>query len=106
MNCWTRLSQQQQRKIREHHTHILFPPEWLHTQDGQITEKRTGELEWAVASRNIYDTLIDLDESDDSGDDDNPDATGTIKDSRDGTGKDDYLAPITEWARSDEAPPG
>ena len=62
LNCWTRLSQQQQRKIREHHTHILFPPEWPHTLDGQITAKRerererTGELEWAYAeaSRNIY----------------------------------------------------
>ena len=75
-------AQQRQRKIREHHTHILFPPEWPHTQDGQITEKRTGELEWeyAVASRNIFDTLIDIDESNDSGDDDNPDTTGTIED--------------------------
>ena len=26
--------------------------------------------------------------------------------SGDCTGKDDYLAPITEWTRSDEAPPG
>ena len=65
-------------------------------------------MEWAyaVASRNIYDTLIDIDESDDSGDDDNPDVTCTIEDSRDCTGKDDYLTPITEWARSDAAPPG
>ena len=65
------------------------------------------ELEWAyaVASRNIYDTLIDIDESDDSGNDDNPDATGTMEDSRDCTRKNDYPAPITEWARSDEVPP-
>ena len=35
---------------------------------GQITEKRTGQLAWeyAVASRNIYDTLIYLAESDDT----------------------------------------
>ena len=41
------------KKIREHYAHILFPPEWPHTQDGQITDKRTEELEWeyAVASR-------------------------------------------------------
>ena len=58
----------------------------------KITEKRAGELEWeyAAASRNIYDTLIDID-SDDSGDDDNPDVTDTIEDSRDCTGKDDRL---------------
>ena len=55
LNCWTRLSQQQQQqqqqqcKIREHYTHILFPPQWPHTQDGQITEKGTGKLEWAYA---------------------------------------------------------
>ena len=114
LNCWTRLSQQLQRKIRKHYTHILFPPEWPHTLNGEITGKRTGELEWeyAVASRNIYDTVIDIDESDDSGDNDNPDTTGTIEDIRDCTGsmgtlqKDDNLAPITDWARSDEAPPG
>ena len=107
LNCGTLLSQQQ-RKIREYHTHILFPPEWPHTQDEQITAKKTGELVWAYAeaSRNIYDTLIDTDESDDSGDDDNPDTTGTMEDSSDSTGKDDYPAPITEWTRSDEAPPG
>ena len=29
-----------------------------------------------------------------------------MEDSRDCTAKDDYPAPITEWARSDEAPPG
>ena len=102
------MSQQQQRKAREHYTHILFPPEWPHTQDGQITEKGTGELEWAyaVASRNIYDTLIDIDKSDDSGNDDNPDATATMEDYRDSIGKNDYPTPITEWTRSDEAPPG
>ena len=41
--------------------------------DCEITE-RIGELEWeyAVASRNINDTLRDIDEGDDSDDDDNP----------------------------------
>ena len=29
-----------------------------------------------------------------------------MEDSSDSTGNDDYLAPITEWTRSDEAPPG
>ena len=65
-----------------------------------------------IATRNIYDTLIDIDEVDDSGDNDNPDTTGTIEDIRDCTGsrgtirKDDNSAPVTDWARSDEAPPG
>ena len=53
-------------------------------------------LSFSAACRNIYDTLIDIEESDDSGDDDNPDATGTMEDSRDCTGKDDYQAPVTE----------
>ena len=108
LNCWIRLSQQQQRRIREHFTHMLFPPEWPHTQDGQITEKRTGE--YAVASRNIYDTLTGLAKSDDS-DEDNPDTTVTMEDNRDCNGsreieqRGDNMAPITDWARSDEAPP-
>ena len=56
--------------------------------------------------------MIGIIESDDSGDDDNPDTTGTIEDIQDCTGsrvtlhEDDSLAPITDWARSDEAPPG
>ena len=90
--------------------HILFPPEWPHTQDGKITEERTGE--YAVASRNIYDTLRDIDEGDDSGNDDNTEATGTIEDiqectvSRGTLQRDHQSAPITDWARSNEAPPG
>ena len=67
------------RKIRTHCEHILFPPDWPHTQDGKITEKRIGELEWeyAVASRNIYDTLKDIDEGDENYD---PKTTGTTED--------------------------
>ena len=69
-------------------------------------------MDWpTVASRNIYDTLIYLAERDDS-DDHNPDTTGTKEDIRDCNGsrgterKDDNSAPITDWARSNEAPPG
>ena len=107
LNCWTRLSKQQQRKIRVHYKHILFPPEWPHIQDGEITEKRIGELEWeyAIASRNIYDTQRDIDEGDDSGNDANTEVTGTTEDIRECTvsrgtlQRDDNLAPITDWER-------
>ena len=105
---------QQQRRIRAHYEHILFPPDWPHAQDGEITEKRIGELEWeyAVASKNIYDTLRDIDEGDDSDDGDNTEVTGTNEATHECTvsrgtlHRDQLSTPITDWARSDEAPPG
>ena len=110
LNCGTRLSKKQQRNIRVHYKHILFPPDWPHMQD--ITEKRIGKLEWeyAVVSRNVYDTLRDIDESDDSDDGDNTKATGTIEDIQEctvsrGTLQRDHNFSITDWARSNEAPP-
>ena len=108
------MSKQQQRKIRAHYKLILFPSDWPHTQDGEITEKRIGELEWeyAVASKNICDTLRDIDEGDDSDDGDNTEVTGTTEAtqacivSRGTLQRDHQSTPITDWARSDEAPPG
>ena len=107
LNCWTCLSQPQQRRLREHYTHILFPPEWSHTQDGHITEKKTGQLEWdyAVAFNHIYDTLTDEAYRDDSADD-HLDTTSTTEDIRDRTSgreteqRGSSMVPITEWARS------
>ena len=50
------------------------------THTGQKTEKRTGQHEWeyALAPRNIYDTLTVSAESDDSNDD-NSDTKGTTE---------------------------
>ena len=65
---------------KETHTNISFPPEWSHTQDRHITEKRTGQLEWeyAITSENIYDALTHRAGSDDI-EDEHPDTTSTTE---------------------------
>ena len=68
LNSWTRLDRRDQELIRETYQQVVYPPTWPTVPDPKLPDQRRmdiAEWEYAIASRNIYDTLENDSDSED-----------------------------------------